>query len=143
MRADTLHATLVFIGNVEPGRLEKLQQAAREVRTDGFELCFDAARYWAHNHIVHAAPSDTPPPLNQLVDTLSQQLDAHGCKFDRRDYQPHVTLLRNARWGGAPLPAMRQVCWQVRNFALMQSVQREGLADYRVLTRFPLRAGGG
>jgi hypothetical protein len=38
-----------------------------------------------------------------------------------------------------PLPAMPPVCWQITDFALVQSVPRDGLADYRVLARFPLR----
>lgn len=140
MRAQTLHATLVFIGNVETNRLDALQQAARAVRTEGFDLRFDEARYWAHNHIVHAAPGHIPRPLIHLVDALAQQLEAHGFKFDRRAYQPHVTLLRNARWSNAPLPAMRPANWPIRDFSLMQSMQREGLVDYHVLARFPLRA---
>jgi 2'-5' RNA ligase len=92
---------------------------------------------------VYAAPHQTPPQLASLVDALEQRLDAHRFRFDRRAYQPHVTLLRDAHWSDAPLPALPPVCWQVADFALVQSVRRDGLADYRVLARFPLRAAGG
>lgn len=143
MRDQTLHATLIFIGSVASGRLEALQQAAREVCAEDFELRLDQARYWGHNHIVYAAPSDTPQPLVQLVDTLAQHLEAHGFKFDRRDYRPHVTLVRKARCNDATLPAMPPANWQIHDFALMQSTQWDGLPEYRVLARFPLRAGGG
>jgi len=143
MRGETLHNTLAFIGDVEPYGLEVLQLAAREVSAEGFELCFDEARYWGHNHIVYAAPRQMPQQLAQLAGALVQCLAAHRFKFDRRAYQPHVTLLRNARWSDTPLPAMRPVCWQIRDFALVQSVPRDGLTDYRVLARFPLGALGG
>ncbi len=143
MRDATLHNTLVFIGDIEFHKLEALQLAAREVSADCFELCFDRAGYWGHNHIVHATPGQIPSPLAQLVETLEQRLDAHHFKFDRRAYQPHVTLLRNARWRDTPLPAMQPVSWRVRDFALVQSTPHDGLADYRVLVRFPLRAAGG
>lgn len=143
MRGETLHATLVFIGDVALYRLEALQLAAQEVAGEGFELCFDEARYWGHNHIVHAATRHTPQQLAQLVDALEQRLAAHRFKFDRRDYQPHVTLLRNARWSNTPLPAMQPASWQIGDFALVRSVPHDGLADYRVLARFPLRATGG
>ena len=143
MRGETLHNTLVFIGDVEPYGLEVLQLAAHEVGGEGFELCFDEARYWGHNHIVYAAPRLLPPQLARLVEVLEQRLDAHRFKFDRRDYKPHATLLRNTRWSDAPLPAMRPVCWQIADFALVQSVPRDGLTDYRVLARFPLNAGDG
>ena len=143
MRGETLHNTLVFIGDVELYGLEVLQLAAQEVSGKGFELYFEDARYWGHNHIVYAAPRHVPRQLLRLADSLGQRLTAHRFKFDERDYKPHVTLLRNTHWSDAPLPAMQPVTWRIRDFALMQSVPREGLTDYRVLARIPLRAGGG
>ncbi|MDD2914519.1 MAG: RNA 2',3'-cyclic phosphodiesterase [Gallionella sp.] len=148
MRGETLHVTLVFIGEVPVYRLEALQLAAQEASTECFELYFDEARYWGHNHIVYAAPRQLPRQLAQLVGALEQRLRAHRFKFDShhaiaQDYQPHVTLLRNAHWSDTPLPAMQQVCWRSSDFALVQSVQRDGLTDYRVLARFPLAGDGG
>jgi 2'-5' RNA ligase len=138
MRSEMLHNTLVFIGNVEHARLEALQLAAQEVNGQRFELCFDAAHYWKHNHIVYAAPGEIPQQLAQLVDALEQRLSVHGFNFDQRQYKPHVTLLRNARWTGEALPKMRLVCWQAADFALVQSAQLQGEPHYRVLARFPL-----
>lgn len=139
MRPATLHNTLKFLGDVEMYGLEVLRLAAQEAGGEEFELCFDEARYWGHNHIVYASPRQMPAQLAQLVEALGQRLTAHRFAFDRHEYQPHVTLLRNARWSDAPLPAMQPVCWQIRDFALVQSVPRDGLTDYRVLARFPLR----
>lgn len=138
MLSEMLHNTLVFIGNVEQARLEALQLAAQEVIGKPFELCFDAAHYWKHNHIVYAAPGEIPQGLAQLVGALEQRLSVHGFSFDQRPYQPHVTLLRNARWTDAPLPNRQPVCWQVGDFALVQSAQQQGEPLYRVLARFPL-----
>jgi RNA 2',3'-cyclic 3'-phosphodiesterase len=138
MHDGTLHTTLVFIGDIKQSRLEALQLAAQEVSVACFELCFDEARYWGHNHIVYAAPGYVPQQLANLVDMLKQGLKRHRFKFDQRDYKPHVTLLRNAHWTDAPLPAMQPVCWQIQDFALVQSVNENGLASYRALTRFAL-----
>jgi len=145
MLGETLHATLVFIGRIEQARLEALQLAAQEVGAEGFELSFDEAHYWGHNHIVYAAPRHVPQQLMQLVDALGQRLTRHRFKFDQREHKPHVTLLRNARWTDASLPAMQPVCWQIRDFALVQSAHQDGLEGYRVLARFPLShsASGG
>lgn len=139
MDGGTLHNTLVFIGEVAQSRLEALQLAALEVSAECFELCFDEARYWGHNHIVYAAPAHVPHQLAQLVSALEQHLAMHRFKFDQRDYKPHVTLLRNAHWTDKPLPGMNPVCWQIHDFALVQSGQQNGLASYRVLARFPCR----
>ena len=141
MRGETLHNTLVFIGNVGEARLETLQLAAQEVKGETFELCFEVAGYWGHNHIVYAAPGEVPQQLAQLVGALQQRLTKHGFKFEQRAYQPHATLLRNARWTDAALPEMPPVCWQIKDFALLQSAQLDGETHYRVLARFPLGVG--
>jgi len=138
MRGETLHVTLVFIGEVEQSRLKALQLAAQEICGTRFELCFNEARYWAHNHIVYAEPAAVPQQLEQLVGALQQGLALHHFKFEKSVYKPHVTLIRNAHWTDAPLPELHPVCWQIQDFALVQSIQKNGLASYRVLARFPL-----
>lgn len=136
MKPDTLHATLVFIGEVEVARLEALKLAGEEVISARFALSLDEARYWGHNHILYAAPCEEPRELLQLAGELERHLIAHRFKFDQRDYKPHVTLLRNAHWSDDALPDMPQVCWSVREFVLLQSMH--GGAGYQVLARFPL-----
>jgi 2'-5' RNA ligase len=138
MHGETLHNTLVFIGEIEQSRLEALQLAAQEVSGESFELCFDAARYWGHNHIVYAAPVHVPQHLQHLASALEQRLIRHRFKFDPREYKPHVTLLRNAHWTDVPLPEMPPVRWRVKDFALVQSMSQDGVASYRVLARFLL-----
>ncbi|HEX5364458.1 MAG TPA: RNA 2',3'-cyclic phosphodiesterase [Gallionella sp.] len=138
MRADTLHATLIFLGEIAEHRLEALQLAAQEVAGASFELRLDKVRYWGHNHIAYAAPSVVPAPLSALVQDLEQRLRAHRFRFERREYKPHVTLLRHGRWTDAPLPEMNAVNWQVQDFALVSSQPDEQGARYEVLARFPL-----
>lgn len=141
MCPDTLHATLVFLGDVAGHRLEALQLAAREVAVAPFEVGFDTARYWKHNHIAYAAPAEAPELLRQLVSDLEHGLRRHRFHFDRRSYRPHVTLLRNAEWGDEPLPAMPHVVWQMRDFVLVRSLSDASGARYQVLARFPLVGG--
>ena len=139
IRTDTLHNTLVFLGNVEAHRLEALSLAAQEADGGVFDLQFDAACYWKHNHIVFASPGRVPKQLEKLVHRLEQNLVAHGFEFDKRLYKPHVTLLRNAKWGSEPLPEMKKVVWKVKDFVLVQSAPDEKGANYKVLAQFPLR----
>lgn len=136
--AGKLHNTLVFLGDVEFERLEALQLAAQEASGAAFELVFDLARYWGHNHIVYAAPASVPQKLAQLVESLEQSLRHHHFKFDHRTYKPHVTLLRHAHWRDIPLPVMQQVVWKMREFVLVQSVSEGQGMRYEVLARFPL-----
>lgn len=139
MRVNNLHATLVFVGGVAPHRLEALKLAAQEVSGKRFELTFDQARYWGHNHIVHAAPSRVPDALAQLVQDLEQNLRRHRFRFDSHPkYKPHITLLRHARWRDTPLPPMRKSHWRVDSFVLVQSVSGDQGVNYEVIARFPL-----
>lgn|GEM_PF-164064 len=138
MREDTLHATLIFLGEVDVTRLESLKLAAQEVVGDEFEVCFDEARYWRHNHIVYAAPGTVPPQLLKLAKALEQRLIAHRFSFDQRAFKPHVTLLRKAQWVDQALPDMPAVTWHIREFVLVQSAAGGIDANYRVLTRFRL-----
>lgn len=138
MRADTLHATLVFVGDVVQHDLAALQLAAREVDGAAFELIFDRVHYWSHNRIVYAAPDTVPHALMELVGRLEQCLVEHRLRFDRRPYCPHVTLLRHAEWSDVPLPAMHEVVWRCPGFVLLQSVRDNAGPYYRELARFPL-----
>jgi len=140
MRAETLHNTLVFIGNIESSQLAVIRSAAEAVNVERFVLNFDKVGNWDHNRIVYAAPGSVPLQLTQLVKSLQHHLEAQGCAFDKRPYQPHVTLLRNAHCRDSPLPVLQPVSWQADGFVLMQSVHSEGLVNYRTLARFPLSA---
>jgi 2'-5' RNA ligase len=143
MRADTLHTTLVFLGEVAERRLEALRLAAQETNWQGFELKLTTAHYWGHNHIAFAAPDATPPQLAELVKELESRLRKHRFHFEKRPYKPHVTLLRNAQWSDAPLPTMPAVSWRFKDFVLVQSLRdEEGAPHYEVLARFPIPPKG-
>lgn len=138
MPADKLHNTLVFLGEVELERMEALQLAAQEVKGAAFQLSFDIARYWGHNHIVYATPVRVPKQLSQLVFDLEQGLRQHHFKVDQRSYKPHVTLLRHAQWTDSSLPEVKKVLWKVRDFALVKSLSEGQGTRYEVMARFPL-----
>jgi 2'-5' RNA ligase len=138
MRPDTLHATLVFLGEVATGRLAALMLAAEEVRAARFDFRVDAARYWGHNHILYAAPSNIPAPLLHLVSELERHLIRHHFKFEPREYKPHVTLMRNVHWNDEPLPEVLPVSWSIQEFVLVQSASQNSEANYRILAKFLL-----
>lgn len=136
MREANLHATLVFLGNVEASRVAEAEAAAQQVQGSGFELHWDRLRYWAHNHIVHAAPAEVPVSLLQLQQQLAANLQQRGFSIEQREYLPHVTLIRNARCGNTALPELPPVLWKVSEFALVQSVNAAEGTHYEVLARF-------
>jgi 2'-5' RNA ligase len=123
MRDNTLHTTLVFLGEVELSRLETLQLAAQEVTGKSFDLVLESVRYWGHNHIVYAAPNTVPPQLAQLVQDLEQRLLKHHFHFEKREYKPHITLLRHAQWSDLPLPGNQHLTKTGRTIGCLQSLR--------------------
>ncbi len=143
-RLDTVHLTLVFVGDVEAGLIPRLIDTARSVSASSFDLELDRMGLWRHNRIVHAAPGRVPPALESLVAGLEQALTEAGVGFDRRPYRPHVTLVRKA---GLPdgTPAMApEACrpslhWPVAAYRLVRSHLSQAGARYETLAEFPLR----
>lgn len=137
MRVDTLHMTLLFLGAVARARLPELMRAADLVRASPVVLVLDQLACWKHNRIVYVAPSGPVMELDQLVQSLRQEVASAGFLFDLRAFKPHVTLLRNFR------QAMEtRVCpaieWQATSFALVESMLTEQGAQYRVLRTWRL-----
>lgn len=136
-RADSIHLTLAFLGEVPRQRLPDLTAVGRQVVSPGFSMRLDEADCWRHNRVAFAAASQPPEALTLLVETLTQGLRGAGFRLDARPFKVHVTLLRNARCGQEK-PALVPVDWAAREFVLVQSALEPGGSAYTVLERFPL-----
>jgi 2'-5' RNA ligase len=128
-----IHLTLAFLGEADPARA---RAAARRVRSAAHSLPLEQARYWRENHIVWAGPRETPPPLQALFESLSEQLYREQFILERRPFAAHVTLIRKARTAALPpLPALE---WPVSDFLLVRSSLSGAGPSYDVLERFTL-----
>lgn len=136
MRADTLHITLAFLGNMPTEQLDALASCAGTVTIEAFELVLDQAGYWRHNRIGWLGASETPPPYFELAGMLNAALQAAGFPVDPRPHVPHVTLLRKS--AGGEVPACSPVRWPVGAFVLVKSVTESDGAHYEVIRRWPL-----
>jgi 2'-5' RNA ligase len=135
--ASNIHLTLVFLGNIDRGRVERIARIAAPVAAPCFELAVDRVEYWRHNRIVWAGVTQCPEPLQSLVAALERVLAPEGFRPERRPYVPHVTLLRNARRAPA-VSGVAPLRWPVTRFALVESAQREKGRAYVVLRDWPL-----
>lgn len=137
MRGDSLHLTLVFVGEVDLKRLEELADRAARVCFAPFEFQLDKAMCWHHNRIGHLTCTRPPEPLLALVSQLERGLEGLDIPFDHRPYRPHVTLLRNADCKNGN-PALEPIRWEARDFVLVRSTLRADGARYEELGRWPL-----
>jgi len=141
-RAEAIHLTLAFLGEVSEGRVGAAIRAAKRVRADPQVLPIEQAGYWPHNRILWVGPRETPAALGSLARSLRAELEGEGFTIERRPFAVHITLIRKAR---APLvlPALPTAAWPVREIALVRSVLSSSGSKYEVLQRFPIRAGTG
>lgn len=70
-----------------------------------------------------------PAPLLALHRSIGQVLQQQGIALDKRPWQPHITLARQAR--GTDLPSLAPVDWPLRD--LVPARSRGG---YQVLQRW-------
>lgn len=140
MRRESLHLTLVFIGDVTSDQLESLLSLANDLRAEPFDLILDHLGWWPRNGIVWAGSRAVPPRQRRLFDELTRALIAGGFTSDSRPYFPHITLLRNGRCKGLP-ELGKPVSWRVDAMTLVESSLQTTGSNYRVLARWPLNEG--
>jgi len=141
MRADTLHLTLQFIGNIKRSQLPKLlAEANKTAGTMPFRLELDTLAFWKHNRIGYATPAASEPALGMLAATLQRELANAGfAAGDSAGFSPHVTLFRNVGHILAP-QYFAPVAWQVNAMVLVESVTASQGAEYRTLHEWPFAA---
>ena len=120
MRAENLHVTLAFLGNVADARVREVEEAMDRVAPRRFLLALDKPGYWRKNSIAWAGTSTTPPELESLAADLRASLAQSSIPFDPQPFAVHVTLLRDAR-APAAMPALEPITWPVDGFALVES----------------------
>ncbi len=134
-----LHLTLAFLHYVETTRLDCIGRAARRVQaaSAGFSITLDRLGYWPRSRILFAAPAEPPAALGALEQCLWRELA--DCDFipERRAFQPHVTLARQAlapSTSALPCP----VAWSVDRFALVESITGQRVPSYHTLASWTL-----
>lgn len=137
MKPDTLHMSLVFLGDTPAERLDELRELAARLEGRVFSVNFKQAACWRHNKVGFLSPEDTPPVLAQLVYGLEEGLEAAGFHFDQRPYKPHVTLLRNTRC--TTQVGFDPIAWHPEEFVLVASDLTEHGPVYQLLGRWKLR----
>ncbi|NPC54516.1 RNA 2',3'-cyclic phosphodiesterase [Caenimonas soli] len=132
VKAERLHATLHFLGDVPAQRLGEIAAGLRGP-FEPFELELGHGDVWP-NGVAVLEPADTPQQLERLHAALRDAVVALGLPVDARPFRPHVTLARRARGAKPPAPLARW-CWRVdEGYVLVRSLP--GGAGYQVVERF-------
>lgn len=141
VRAESIHLTLVFLGEMRASELDAICLAANNVKVPAFTFIVDGTRYWKSNRVVYAATSEVPPELSDLVESLKANLAANRFAFDHRDFTPHITLVRKVKPYVLPKSLSsfeRPIIWPVREWMLVKSEQASDRSVYTPIKRWAL-----
>lgn len=138
MRAETLHMTLQFIGNIPSSHLPKIILAADKVSAQPFTMQLEEIAYWKHNRIAYATLSRHVSLLDDLVLQLKLALSEGGIVYADQKFSPHVTLLRSAEYK-PQIQEFAPITWQVDRFVLVESVLSDQGAHYKIIKEWALK----
>lgn len=138
-RADTIHLTLAFVGDIDAARLPELAAAAEGLSVAPFTLTLDRLGHWPHNRIVWAGCSAPSAALGELAAALRTRLMAAGFAVDqgKTGFFPHVTLLRKAAKSlpdDVPTPLRH---WPCQDFVLVRLQRSADGSRYRIVQSYP------
>jgi len=141
--AENLHATLCFIGAIEPERLDALRAAAATVRGRPVTLRFDALEYWETPKILCATSSRDSSSAIELSMGLGEAALAAGFSPDIKPFRAHVTLARKISAAVAatvpwPVPLEPPTVMLADRFVLMSSRREGGVSIYSAVDSWPL-----
>ncbi len=137
------HLTVHFLGDFAPLPPQLVVQAcaaADSVDVPAFSLRLDRAGSFGNRDIPWWLGCAVPPPaLVELWRQLGSALDRAGVpRESRRDFVPHLTVLRGARAAPA-VTVLEPLAWPVDAFVLLAGAAAPAARDYRLLRRFTLR----
>jgi 2'-5' RNA ligase len=142
MRLETLHLTVLFVGNVAESQLPALVAAGTEAsrRIAPFDLQLDQPGFWSRQHLLWAGCRHTPAALLLLAENLRSTVTKAGFVLQPAPpkFIPHVTLVRRLPQDPGPIhwPAMPD--WHCRELRLVRSQLSAAGSDYACLARWPL-----
>ncbi|MGD8843101.1 MAG: RNA 2',3'-cyclic phosphodiesterase [Gammaproteobacteria bacterium] len=129
-----LHMTLHFLGACTAAEQECYINVISGISFEGFEIIMDCIGGKSRSGIRWLSASRLPEALARLVANLGNALETCGYQPEQRRFLPHVTISRKEKRPRTrtELPALH---WQVREFALVESLAVPGGVRYEVRAR--------
>lgn len=135
-----VHATLVFLGNLDEAKQAAMIQAADTIVIEPMRLTFDQLHYWKKPAVVCLCAQLVDMRVSALVEQLTAAALRNRIDIDSRPYKPHVTLLRKAK--GLPQTSVESIVWQANGFCLAESCSTPHGVQYRVLKHWQCASAG-
>jgi 2'-5' RNA ligase len=137
-RADNLHLTLAFIGELALPQAREAAAALRDACDEPFDWRIDHIGRFGRARVLWAGGPEEPR-LTRLAERVRDRLRALRVRFDEKRFAAHVTLLRDlpAQPMGAAAEVIETIdpfMWPVRSASLHVSERdAQGAIRYRAL----------
>ncbi|HJU53348.1 MAG TPA: RNA 2',3'-cyclic phosphodiesterase [Pyrinomonadaceae bacterium] len=152
-RAENLHLTLKFLGEIEEGRVEALSKAAERAArlSRPFKLSIEGAGAFPRRgvpRVLWLGVTDSSSGLARLQNHLEDECEREGFEREERSFHPHLTLARlRAQQGARALAQSHQetgfgsIEFPVTELVVMRSELGPGGSRYTTLSRHELGTG--
>lgn len=137
MRADTLHMTLLFLGETRELDVPTLLACGDRVRAASFTLNVDGRCHFPNSKVAWMGCTDPPAALNDLGAALRKEVAQARLDYADQHYDPHITVARSCLLFPPPC-GIPVVQWHVEDFVLIDSTRTPGGPVYRVLRHWQL-----
>jgi len=128
-RADDLHLTLAFIGDLADEVAFDVADSVAKLRFKPFTWQLDILGFFEEAGVVWVGATDaTVRPLADLADRVRALLDEMHVAYDRRPLAPHVTLLRGVK--GFAAETVAPILWRIESIALYRSAPARQASRY-------------
>jgi RNA 2',3'-cyclic 3'-phosphodiesterase len=137
VRADNLHLTLAFIGELALPAARAAALAVGAIQSEPFPWCIDRVGRFDRARVLWAGGADEPR-LTDLAERVRSCLQTLRIRFDAKPFAAHVTLLRDLpsrrHDGGDAVEAIDPFAWPIRTAQMMVSERdAQGSTRYREL----------
>lgn len=129
MRAENLHLTLAFIGDLPDATGAKVAAACASLPPLTCDWQLTHLGFFARPRVLWAGGL-LMPALGEIATRVRTLLDALQVGYDRKPFVPHVTLLRDVRRFDGPRDIAPPIDWPIREVALYRSGRDEHGARY-------------
>ncbi|WNW10559.1 RNA 2',3'-cyclic phosphodiesterase [Pseudomonas sp. DTU_2021_1001937_2_SI_NGA_ILE_001] len=130
------HLTLMFLGDVGVSQLPAILDAAARLRPlpAPSAIILDQLEVWRRSQALVLVPEQPQAALLRWVYELQQAMLPLGFAVDPREFQPHLTLMRDYRGPVPEAPLDTEFRIAAREFVLYESYK----GKYEPLAQWPL-----
>ncbi len=132
-----LHLTLHFLGNLTLDQLDCVHELASKIHLSAFDLWLNRYGYFKTPRVFWIGPDRVPEGLYTLYSELAKKLVNCDYQAEKRNFLPHVTLMRKLIDVGQFI-VPEAISWHIDRFALVESCAGKEAVEYVPLEFYKL-----